>query len=97
MFWRKDEPHVFDPLIVKLAQDMMNYESSSDEFAKAFERMSKLYLIKAEAQATNRVSKDTLAFVTANLLGIFMIINHERVNVIRSAAMSFVLKPRPQI
>jgi len=59
--------------------------------------MSKLYLIKAEAQATNRVSKDTLAVVTANLLGIFMIINHERVNVIRSAAMSFVLKPRPQI
>jgi uncharacterized protein YbaP (TraB family) len=40
------------------------------------------------------VSKETLVTVGANLLGIFMIIKHEHVNVITSKALSFVLRPR---
>jgi len=40
------------------------------------------------------VSRDTLAVIGANLLGILMIIKHENVNVITSRAMGLILSPR---
>ena len=40
------------------------------------------------------VSKDTLVLVAGNLLGIFLIIKHEHVNVVTSKALGLVLRPR---
>jgi hypothetical protein len=40
------------------------------------------------------VSKDTLATVGANLIGILMVIKHEHVNVITSRAMNLLMRPR---
>lgn len=40
----------------------------------------------------NRVSKDTMAVIAANLVGIVTIIGYERLNVLTSKALGFVLK-----
>lgn len=47
-----------------------------------------------EKDKPSSVSKETLVTVGANLLGIFMIIKHEHVNVITSKALGFVLRTR---
>lgn len=41
-----------------------------------------------------RISPDTLAVVAGNLLGIMLILNHEKMNVITSKALAFVLRGR---
>lgn len=47
-------------------------------------------LKKAEAEKPDRVSKDTLAIIGANIAGIVLILGHERLNVITSKALGFV-------
>ena len=41
-----------------------------------------------------RVSPDTMAIVAGNLLGIALIVGHERMNVVTSKALGFVLKSK---
>jgi hypothetical protein len=40
------------------------------------------------------VSKDAMAMIAGNLLGIILIIKHEHVNVITSKALGLLLRPR---
>jgi septal ring factor EnvC (AmiA/AmiB activator) len=50
---------------------------------------------RREADAKpDRLSKDTLAIVAGNIAGIMLIIGYERVNVIASKALAFVMKSR---
>jgi hypothetical protein len=47
-----------------------------------------------EAQKPRGVSKDVLAPVVGNLVGIMAILSHERMNVITTKAMSLIIKPK---
>lgn len=47
---------------------------------------------KDEIEKRRRVSPDTLALIAANIVGIVVIIGHERANVIASKALGFVSK-----
>lgn len=71
----------------------IDVESNDEDYNEQLERVSKLYKIKAENKA-DRVSKDTLALVGANLLGILLIISTEREHVITSRAMGMLAKPK---
>lgn len=51
-----------------------------------------LALKRVESEKPDRVSADTWAMVGANLAGILLIVGYERVNVIASKAIGFVLK-----
>lgn len=65
----------------------------SKEYATTLDTIAKLHKLKADEQP-QRVSPDTLVIVGANLLGIIMILSHERLNIITTKAASLVLKPR---
>ena len=65
----------------------------SAEYAKMLSSVERLYEMK-ETKTSTSVSKDTLAIVGANLVGIFMILKHEFAHPITSKALSFVLRPR---
>lgn len=67
-------------------------EVGSPGYRKTLDHLSKLYEMKEEEKSKS-VSKDTAAVVAANLAGIFMIIKHEHVNVISTAAWNLLLKP----
>lgn len=79
--------------IDEILREMARYSSSSDEYAKMADQLSKLYSLK-EIDSKRRVSPDTLALVIANLTGIILIVGHERMNVVTSKALSFVMKLR---
>lgn len=61
-----------------------------DDILNQIERLHKLLLKDKEAS----ISPDVVLTVAANLLGILLILNHERLNVVTSKAMSFVIKAK---
>jgi hypothetical protein len=88
--------YLFSPLekAVNTALNQLNYyETWSEEYARTLDALVKLHKMKEEEKPSS-VSKDTMAIIAANLLGIFMIITHERVNVITSKAFGLLLRPK---
>lgn len=76
-----------DNLLTRMAETTRNtqqYEFMTDQLVK-------LYSIE-DKKSKRQISPDTLLVVAANLLGIVLIIHHERVNVISSKALNFVQK-----
>ena len=74
-------------------EEMKKFGSDTPEYAKMVNQLDKLYTLRGIDPPT-RVSLDTLATVTANLVGILLIINHERVNVVATKALGLVQKLR---
>lgn len=71
---------------------LKTHVSSSDEFVKTLGYVERLHKMTDHSSS---MSKDTIATVGANLLGILMIIKHESVgNFISSKALSFVIRPK---
>lgn len=73
--------------------EMKNHTSDSNEYARAVDQLTKLYAIK-NLNRSKSVSADTLAIVIGNLVGILVIVGHERANVVTSKALNFILKLR---
>lgn len=82
-----------DTTVDALLTRMSVIDFDSEEYATLTERLSVLYKLK-EVDSKSRVSPDTLAIVAGNLLGIALIVGHERVGVVTSKALGFVLKAR---
>lgn len=82
-----------DRLIAKAVMELQEHDASSEEYGVILERLSKLNKMRIEEKSA-RVSPDTVLTVTANLLGIIMILKHEQLNVITSKATSFVQRTR---
>lgn len=77
---------------LKRALDKLDaLDVDSKEYGEVLERVTKLHKMK-EDEKPSSVSKDTWIKASANLLGILMIIHHERVNFIASKALPFVAK-----
>lgn len=88
--------------LMKIKQMILELSLKADETKnKEYEREETFALKKRELdlklkelEKPDRVSKETWAVVAANLIGIGMIIGHERVNVIASKALGFIMKSR---
>lgn len=90
--FRRTEQTVLENVLDRALRELSNHSIDSQEYAKILEMVVKLHKMKEEESSS--VSKDTILVVAANLLGIFMILKHEHVNVITSRAMNLLLKPR---
>lgn len=78
-----------DDLIVQ-----MSYHQPDTEAYKAMaENLIKLYALRDEKSAKG-VSPDAMLAVAGNLLGIAMIVGHERIGVVTSKALQFVMKAK---
>jgi hypothetical protein len=92
--WKsRDEDTALDKAIEDLFEEMSMRSGDSEEYSKLNDQLSKLYSLK-EIDSKKRVSPDTLAMVLGNLLGIVLIVGHERMNVVTSKALNFVMKLR---
>jgi len=89
-----DTPTHLDEVIDKVLTQMSETNSGAPEFAAMADQLTKLYKLKEIESPSSRVSPDTLAVVMGNLAGILMILNFERVHIVTSKAIGFVLKPR---
>lgn len=81
--------------ITALLDEMSGHSAESEAYASMVDQLTKLYALKEIDQkidAPRRVSADTLAIVGGNILGIVMIVGHERASVLTSKAMTLLLK-----
>jgi hypothetical protein len=94
MLSRFREPSLLELEIASVLAQLKHHAVDSKEYRTIVDNLTVLHKMKEEERKSTSVSKDTLAVIGANLLGILMIIKHENVNVITSRAVNFVMKPR---
>lgn len=82
-------PTALDEVITSAISELKGHDANSEEYAKIVLQLTKLHALKSE-EKTDRVSKDTLALVLGNLVGIIVIVGHERAHVVTSKALSLL-------
>lgn len=96
MFRDKEIPRhqrMIEEEYVRILTVLRSSQVDSQEYAKLLgnvERINGLMDIKKPSP----ISRETLLTVSANILGILLIIKHEEVNVITSKALGFVIRVR---
>ena len=76
-------------------QEKMLVEMSTTTDPKDWENANKQYQVYSEMLKPSwKFTPDTLLIVGGNLAGILLILNFERLDIVRSKAISFVLKGR---
>ena len=90
MFKRKpDSDPQLQEAIDSVYADLKGFTSETDNHRLTVDQLTALYKLK-ELNSKNKVSADTVALISGNLLGIVMIVGYERANVITSKGMQFV-------
>lgn len=87
----QNEPSELDTVITDALKQLGAYPANSKEYTTTVDNLIKLNSMKPQP-ALMRVSPDTLAIVLGNLLGIMVVVGHERANVVTSKALNFVMK-----
>lgn len=77
--------------IDELFNEIANEEGHTERYNALTDQLSKLMTLRKEKNA-KRVSPDTIVIAATNLLGIALIVGHERANVITSKAVNFLMK-----
>ena len=88
-----DKPATLQELIDLVQTQMLTEGADSDKFREMNDELERLYAMK-KANKSSRVSPDALVAVAGNLLGIGLILQHERLHVVTSKALSFVMKTK---
>jgi hypothetical protein len=91
MFWK--DPSPLDLEIDRATRALKSHQFGSAEYKTLLVIIDELNKQKGK-NASPPISRDTLAVIVGNLLGILMIIKHEHVNVVTSRAMGLLLKPK---
>lgn len=88
-----DKPASLQELIDLVQTQMLMEGADSDKFTEMADELERLYAMK-KSNNTSRVSPDAIVTVAGNLLGIGLILQHERLHVVTSKALSFVMKTK---
>jgi hypothetical protein len=92
MFLRKKEKTLLDVTIDAAFSELNRHPVGSEQYVKTLDILTRLHAL--EDVKSSRLSKDTLATVGANLLGILMIIHHEHLHPITSRATQLLIRPK---
>jgi len=79
--------------IDRLIHSMETHDGDSEEYTKMVDNLETLYKLKAEDKP-DRVDLNTIAIVTANIVGILIIVGFEKSHVMTSKALGNLLKPK---
>ena len=90
--FKKKEPNAIDVQVEALSNSMKNYPVDSPEFAAAMEKM--VVLVKTKNEGKKPIDPNTIIAGAGGLLQVVLIIGHERLHVLTSNAIGFVLKGR---
>ena len=95
---KKNEKTNLEKEIDRLSETLSYTDMDTDEYDDIVSKIERLTSIKEKLEKAkvceSKVSKDTLAVVIGNLVGIVLILGYERVNIITSKALSFVIRGR---
>lgn len=90
---KPDNKAGLDHAIERALQTMANEDPTSEAYAQVVSQLETLHKLKTE-ESKPRVSPEAVLTAGANLLGILMIVGHERTHIVTSKALGFVLKLR---
>lgn len=93
MFKKKASDIALQEQIEHTLEYMASFEPHTAQYKSCNDQLETLYRIQASNRST-KVKPDTLIMAACNMLGIGLILGHERVNVVTSKALGFVTKPR---
>ena len=93
MFQKPESDTGLEAAINRVLLEMQNHSPETVVYESLVSRLSELSAIKA-ANAKSRISNDTLATIAANIGGILLILQYERVNIVGTKALAFVQKLR---
>ena len=91
-FIKKKEEILADE-IDRVRRQMLHVELYSEEYSKLLGHFERLSQMQNES-GSRRVSPDTMVLVAGNLLGIVVIVGYERMHVITSRAIQFILRQK---
>lgn len=81
--------------IDRIIAEMNEVDTDSNKYQESLTRLERLMSLQKEEKG-NGVSPDTMALVLGNLAGILIIVGYERLHVITSRGLQFILKSRLQ-
>ena len=81
-------------LIDNAQSQLDSFNADSPEYDKILTQIERLHKLQSRQAETSKVSPDVMVTVAANLAGILLILNYERLHVVTSKALSFVLKSK---
>lgn len=87
------KPNKLDMEIDSVLEELQYHEKDSKEYAQILSQLEKLMKMK-DMNHNHHLKPDTVAQIAANLAGIGLILNYEKVGVITSKALGFVIKGR---
>lgn len=90
---KKRDTSRLDRAIDELYDDLAGFTGDAEEYGLIVYQLGKLHELR-DTKKSQPLSMDTLAIVSANILGIIIIVGHERMHVITSKALNFTLKMR---
>jgi hypothetical protein len=90
---RKKQTNGLQKVIDDLQEKMATVEPDSQKYSAMAKNLETLYSAKSK-EKDRRVSTDTIVTVAGSLAGILIIVGYEKLNVIGSKALGFVVKGR---
>jgi hypothetical protein len=93
MFPQQKSEITLNSEIQRVLSQMQALDPDSDEYGTMLTNVTKLHGLKVD-ETKRKVSRDTWVIVAANLVGIILVLQHERTTVIPKTAMTFVQKLR---
>ncbi len=92
-FFKREKTTPFDELIAKLLKEMDAIGSASPEYPKKLAMLEKLYALKAK-ESREPISKNTMAIIAGNLVGILLIVAYEQKHVLQSKGLGQLIRPK---
>ena len=90
---KKDKRSNLEKEIDNVLGHMSELDPDSKEYSAMASNLERLFSAKSK-EKDRKISPDTLAVIAGNLLGIGLILTYEKVNVIATKALGFVIKGR---
>lgn len=90
---KREESDKLDKVVDKLMNNLLEYNPEDKEFIDAMNHLDRITQMRAKDRP-NRVSRDTMAIVIGNLLGILVIVAYEQKHVMTSKGLGQILKPK---
>lgn len=95
VFTKRDKRTNLEKEIDQVLIDLSALPPQSKDYATIVMHLETLYKLKLEEkEKDHKIKPDAIIIVAGNLLGILLIMNYEKTNVITTKALSFVLKGR---
>lgn len=91
---KRDKRSLIDKEIDSVLELLGTLTPGTEEYKAVRADVEGLYRAKGEVKPEEKVSPNTIAQIVANLIGIVVVLEHEKLNVITSKAFNMIAKLR---